>query len=410
MGSPIICAQGDSAVTLGHVFQQVDLVRSELDLIRLELEKSEPNPPPPVNVEGAEPREVFFQALTLFRKANQMAFEHTREGGESPTIPNREINPGDVQEVVTKALQRIRRIKESLSISEQAELPGLDSSVTPSQVFEAIVSANRELNQLLDRPFAPEDVYEQITVAIGYATRLLDTKEARSTPPEPPQFERRKQPAHVYLELVKCFDEIHQIGEVCNAPMLNLQLQNESEFASAEPGDVYDMASLLVSELIYLHQLREHPGPPRKVYDLGRKTPSHVYQRVGILRKQMTSLRRRVDETPSLLSDEMAASTSSSNNTTKNRSFWSENLGARLLRSHLTAAAIGLTLLGFVLVFTLYVRSQTVDLVRINALLANASHCGFAGAGEIFVIPARLDCTSRSEFCDEQAPGLDGAN
>lgn len=303
LGSPIICAQGDSSVTPGHVFQQVALVRSELDLIRLELGKSEPNPPPPVNVEGAEPREVYFQALTLFRKSNQMAFEHTREGGESPAIPNREINPGDVQEVVTKALQRIRRVKKSLSISEQAELPDLDSSITPSQVFEVIVSANRELNQLLDRPFAPEDVYEQITVAIGYAARLLDTKDARSTPPEPPPFERRKQPAHVYLELVKCFDEIHQIGEVCNAPMLNLQLQNESEFASAEPGDVYDMASLLVSELIYLHHLREDPVPPRKVYDPGRKTPSHVYQRVGILRKQMTSLRRRVDETPGLLSD-----------------------------------------------------------------------------------------------------------
>lgn len=59
------------------VFLQVGIVRAELELIRLEMGKPE-NSGEPVLILEAAPREVFFQALTLFRKANRLSYEHLR--------------------------------------------------------------------------------------------------------------------------------------------------------------------------------------------------------------------------------------------------------------------------------------------------------------------------------------------
>ena len=53
--------------------------------------------------------------------------------------------------------------------------------------------------------------------------------------------------------------------------------------------------------------------------------------------------------------------------------FRSRSLGTRLLRSHMAVAAIGLGLLGLNLLFTLFMRAQTVRLAEVDAPMAQAS-------------------------------------
>ena len=288
-------------ITPPHVFQRVALVREEIELIRLEMGKPQVDPPP-IQVEKAVPREVYFQALTLFRKADRLAFEHTREQADEPSIPAGLIQPADVSAVVDGAFERVRRVKETLGISEQADLKPVNPDIEPSQVFNSIVAANRELNHLLDHRFTPNDVYQEVTVAIAYVSRLLDSPGEVSTPPEPPAFERRKRPADVYRKLVSCFEEIHRIGENSGVAMLDLKV-NDEQVEKVEPSDVYDVASLLVSELAHLHGQRRNAAPPRKVYNPGRKLPSHVYQRIGILCDQMDALKLKVQNNSDWLKD-----------------------------------------------------------------------------------------------------------
>ena len=67
------------------------------------------------------------------------------------------------------------------------------------------------------------------------------------------------------------------------------------------PSDVYDIASLLVSELAHIHSQLDSEKSPRRVYYPGRKFPSDIYQRAGILQAQLLELRGLVADHPDWL-------------------------------------------------------------------------------------------------------------
>jgi hypothetical protein len=117
-------------------------VHQELELIRFELAR-------PVNrqqelpIENAEPREVYFQALSLFTKANQLYFKHTRERLEPMQDIPASITPGDIYAVVDRPIGLLRRVRSRLEIHQMSSPVQSDPSHTPSNVFKSIVQANR---------------------------------------------------------------------------------------------------------------------------------------------------------------------------------------------------------------------------------------------------------------------------
>ncbi len=276
------------------VFVRVALLRSELDLIRYEMGKPRDDRPE-LPVSDAAPREVFFQALTLVRKADRLAFEQLRERTPLPEPPIGEIRPADVLAVVDNAFARVRRVKEALGIANQGRDIPRDSTKRPTDVLRSIVQANRQLNLLLDREFNPSDVYEQVTVAMSYASPLLARFPGVTTIPPPPPFERGKRPADVYRRLVGCFERTRRIAEGLGIQVLALEVGAE-ELAAVTPSDVYDIASLLVAELAHLHTQFRDVEPPHETYYPGRKFPSHVYQRAGILESQLIELQKQLFE------------------------------------------------------------------------------------------------------------------
>ena len=70
---------------------------------------------------------------------------------------------------------------------------------------------------------------------------------------------------------------------------------------AAAPSDVYDIASLLVSELAHLHSLHGKLNPPRRVFYPGHLFPSHVYRRAGMLESQIEQLEGFVEKDPDWL-------------------------------------------------------------------------------------------------------------
>ena len=287
-------------IGLPDVFAHVALVQAELELIRFEMGKPK-NKQSAIVVKGAEPREAFFQALTLLRKANRLNFEYRREYGTIPDTPKGPISAADVYALVDAALERIRLVKSTLGITEPAESAHPDPDKTANDVYSAIVQANRQLNLLLDRQFTPSDVFQQVTLAVSLASHLLSQfPGAARTPPPAPAFERGKQPADVYRRLIACYHLIRQIAASSGLKMLTLET-SEAHFEQVTPSDVYDLAALVVSELSYLHAQMEDAQPHREIYYPGRKFPSHVYQRAGILEKQLIDLERRVKEKPTWL-------------------------------------------------------------------------------------------------------------
>lgn len=296
-------ANGQTGKTLqsmqpADVFLHVALVRDELELIRFEMGRPSDHLPQMV-VSNAASREVFFQALTLFHKANRLAFEQTRKRMDAPEIPQGEILPDHVWQVVDAALQRIQRVKSELGIIENSASRVRDADKRPIDVFRTIAQANRQLNLLLERRFSSSDVFKQVTLAMAYSARLLShfdgTQRIAATPP----YQRGKRPVDVYHRLVAILARLQKIAQQSGLAMLTLSdVNNATEIT---PSDVYDIASVLVAELAYLHQQLGTVEPPLTPRYPGRKFPADVYQRAGILEAQLVTLQARVTADPDWL-------------------------------------------------------------------------------------------------------------
>lgn len=200
-------------ITPPEVLVHVSAVRSALEELRFVMGRPECRESE-MNVTGAAPREVYFQALTMFQKADRLCFEHTRERAEPPTLPSGEIRPGDVQEVVDVALKCVQRVNSKYDLKTAKPLGELDETKQPTDVFRSIVQANRQLNVMLERRFAPEDVFQQVTRAIGHTSRLLEAFPNAETRYDEPVFEAGKRPADVYRRLLSCFERIRGIAQL----------------------------------------------------------------------------------------------------------------------------------------------------------------------------------------------------
>ena len=84
------------------------------------------------------------------------------------------------------SLARISHVKIHLGITQPSAQPAPDRSKTPTDVFGAIMQTNRQLNLLLDQPFSPAEVYEQVTLAMGYTARLRAQFPGDRIPETPP--------------------------------------------------------------------------------------------------------------------------------------------------------------------------------------------------------------------------------
>ena len=294
----VAAAPSEEEVTPAHVYALVSLFREELDLVRVEMGRPKERRPL-LQVRDAAPREVYFQALALFQRANRLSFEMTRWEIPEPTISKERILPADVRHVVNLALERLRYVEESLGLRHALTLPPIETSRTPTDVFRSIVQAGRQLNLLLDRRFSSSDVFQQVTQALGYASGLRANFAGRRMPATQP-FVRAKTPAQVFEKLLDCFRLVRRIAAESGVGVLELRV-SRAELEAVSPADMHSMASLLVSELRYLHSKLPKAPPPRQAYYPGKKLPSHVFQRAGLLEAQLKDIAALVKTQPGWL-------------------------------------------------------------------------------------------------------------
>ena len=124
-------------------------------------------------------------------------------------------------------------------------------------------------------------------------------------------------PSYVFVEVSLLRDELEllrvEMGrsksdqgeiEVTNAVPCEVHFQARTLFDKANVlSDVYDIATLVVSELVFSHSHLKGAEPVVEefVSFSERKFPSHVYQRVGMLEERLRGLLMRVKEHPDWL-------------------------------------------------------------------------------------------------------------
>jgi hypothetical protein len=113
--------------------------------------------------------------------------------------------------------------------------------------------------------------------------------------PDDPPFEPGKQPVDVYLQLNKCMGLISSLYTVVGLPTLVIE-RGDIDSQSIYPGDVYDLACLAVARLDNLHHQLGRTAIPRAILFPGRRFPSDVFQRAGLLEKQLLTLKELMDQ------------------------------------------------------------------------------------------------------------------
>jgi hypothetical protein len=253
----------------------------ETGVVREELGRSEDGRPVP-EVSNAEPREVYFEALVAWRKAARLAREVGAETRSAPGTPNlRDIKPGHVYQLLEGVVAQIDTIKQRLGLSEKTAQPSAENGRQPSDVLVALIRVNRDLSRSLERPFTPADVYKTVALASAYAERMGGKAPAAS-------FMRRRQPAHCYERLEACLAKA--------AALVGKQghkaLAARGTPPDVLPGDVYDLANLVLGEVAFLHALKTDAAPLHAFEPSvgGHRLPSHVFQLASTLEAQLAAL------------------------------------------------------------------------------------------------------------------------
>ena len=256
---------------------------AEISTIRDEMGRSEDARPGP-EVTDAKPRECYFEALATWNKIDRLSNEVGAPPARFTLVvpPLRDVKPGHVLQVIDAGLARVDSIKHRLQITERHPDGAAEANRQPSDVLVTLIHANRELSRALERPFAPSDCYDAVARASAYASRM-------GAPAELAPYERRRQPQHCYERLVAC----HAVVAKLIASKGESALATRGTPAHVLPGDVYDMASLVLGEVAFLHSLTPTAMPMHAFEPVGtgHRLPAHVDQLARTLEAQLGSIK-----------------------------------------------------------------------------------------------------------------------
>ncbi|HET9988433.1 MAG TPA: hypothetical protein VFQ65_07930 [Kofleriaceae bacterium] len=256
-------------------------VLADAGAIRIEMGRSEDSRSA-LELTDAKPRECYFAALATWQKVTRLAVEVgaslTTHMHEIPAL--REVRPGHVLKMIEAVQLQVDSIKRQLQIAETAALPATEATRQPADVLVTLIQINRQVSRALERPFTPSDVYATVSIASAYAAHLGGTA-------TPASFERRRTPRHCYERLMACHA----------ATAKRLAKHGESSVAmrvvpaDVLPGDVHDIANLVLGEVALLNSLTAnvpvvYPFNPSVE---GRWLPSHVDQLARTLEAQLAT-------------------------------------------------------------------------------------------------------------------------
>jgi len=279
-----------ASILPADVLARVELTRANVELIRKFMGRSK-CAPALLRADAARPFEVYSQSLNLQRRANRLAFEQVRVV-RAESVPGLEVTrSADVFAVVDSASEAVLQVKRELGIEEAVGETAHPESTTPGDVFNAIVAAGSEINNLLRRETSPSDVFRLVTGAVHQAASLHATLHAGPSLPVEPAFEPDKTPADVYARLRRCFSLVREVAHSKEMETLHI-VTAKDDLVRVTPNDVSDLAALLLEELIRLRRGFPDAKSAPRAYHPGRRFPAHVFQRAGFLEALLQDLAR----------------------------------------------------------------------------------------------------------------------
>ncbi|WP_339136423.1 MAG: hypothetical protein WGN25_00890 [Candidatus Electrothrix sp. GW3-4] len=258
-----------------------------------------------LQVANAEPREVYFQAVNLYGKISRLHHNLTARSILDHNLPpvEQNIRPADVWAVLSVVLIQLDEIKEEYDITTHVQFPEIEEKRVPTDVYQSLLLTIRQVNQMLqEQPYTYSDVYQEISTALYCALNIYNRFPGMQMHSQPP-LQPGKTAEDVFTELIETYQTTRDIMLTSGLKMLDLSTVPTPDI---KPGDIYDLAILITSELKFLHSKAVAEKPSHDATYPGIKFPSHVLQRLTYLHNHLRSILKEVQKNPHWLSEQQS--------------------------------------------------------------------------------------------------------
>lgn len=152
-------APATAEVTPSHVYQLVDDIQRELDLILSTVGKSAKHDAGAPAIAERQPRHVIQEARELLIRIEQIHGHHDLPEIAVPAFPIHEITPSEVREFVDLALEELRELKPAFGVTATPEPAPLPSGKTPTDVYGLLHEVGLQLDSLGETGVKPYHIY-----------------------------------------------------------------------------------------------------------------------------------------------------------------------------------------------------------------------------------------------------------
>jgi len=270
-----------------QLYQNVGTLANELEQIRQVMGKRLPRKRS-FSLADVEPRQVYFQAQTLFRKCNSLAQEVAGISRRAPPpAPEQAISPDDVYALIDQARNELAYVKRALAIDQDAMVPKIERRRQPADVMHDIIEAGYVLNQLTDQHVDWPQIYDRVFQATTYVGGVLAEDERY---PDLPPFQCCKMPQDVFDTLAAAMEAARPSAEQVSLKLIRI-IPGEAAEGGASPSTVFDLTTTFVSDLAELTLRMSGEDIDGPSYDRPpRIFPSHVVQLAKVLEQQIVRL------------------------------------------------------------------------------------------------------------------------
>ncbi len=291
-----------AVITPGHVLARLNLAADYAEDVRWLMGRNT-NHIRTLHVREAQPREVYFQARSLFEKANRLTAEYLDDRVTiPPTPPADRLRPADVYGLMSGTLQRLLLLRSALGMDELDHEESLPvAGATPTDVYIRTLEVSRQINELAERPLNARDSMQAVLRASALTRGILQQCGIEA----PIEAAAEIQPGHVPADV---FHRILQNVRVVSGIMVRqgqkMLFVAPTRATSISESDVIDVTNLLISELAFIGRrmgLETDDAGAIPAESPAIVTPSSVMSQVDILETRLARLAQCLAASPGRL-------------------------------------------------------------------------------------------------------------
>lgn len=272
---PLISA-AQEAKTPSHVYQISQQILAELDLIHAANETQPVSIGSDVQPQNLRPRHVLQNARTTYSLLQTLRGLNNLSVSETPDLPDQEVSPGNVADLLQLLLTDIVSLKEAFYVTEEApEVPFVEGK-KPGDVYMALSAVKRSLAPLGIPKTVPNDVFKHAEDVMFGAHAVAAVNGGLVVSAQ--DISAGKSPADVYGMAFDILDQMERIGQKDEMfmPVGGFAKLNKKD-AKITPADVLNVIAIIKAELHSISVINKLGVDMDSAILTGGNSPSNVF-------------------------------------------------------------------------------------------------------------------------------------